>query len=72
MQIVCFCHLYYLDQWDEIRGYLNSLQFHEMYFNLVHDKSDLFDHIILKDFPSAKVIKSPNQGKDCGGNLRLI
>lgn len=69
MKSVVLCHLYYHDIWDEIKGYLDRLKIDEIYFNLV---DEVLKENILKAYPEAKVIISPNQGKDCGGNLRLI
>lgn len=69
MKSVVFCHLYYRNLWDEIRGYLDNLEIDDLYFNLV---DSCLEDKIHRVYPKAKVIVSPNQGKDCGGNLRLI
>lgn len=66
-----FLHIYYKHLWDEISSRLKRIPFEfNLYVNLVEGYSDKLD--ILKDFPDAKINISPNQGMDCGGQLRTL
>lgn len=66
-----FLHIFYAHLWDEIMDRLKKAPFEfNLYVNLVEGHSD---HInVMKDFPSAKVNISPNQGMDIGGQLRTL
>lgn len=73
--ITIFCHLYHQHLWDEINGHLKKIIYpKKLYFNLVNDQGDLthIKNLIRKSYPDAVILVSPNQGRDCGGNLRLI
>ena len=66
-----FLHIYYEHLWAEILHRLKSIPFgFNLYVNLVEGHTD---HINIKsEFPDAVVNISPNQGMDCGGQLRTL
>lgn len=71
MKNAIFLHLYYRHLWQEIMERLKSIPFpFNLYINLVESHTDSID--ILKDFPEAIINISPNQGMDCGGQLRTL
>jgi hypothetical protein len=72
--IVVFCHLYHQNLWDEIQYHINKINKpKKLYFNLVNDQDLLEIKKKIKSvYPFATILESPNQGRDCGGNLRLI
>lgn len=67
--ISILCHVYYESLWGEINYYLKKIECSNLYVNLINPD---FVNTIKKDQPSAKIIVSPNQGRDIGGYLRLI
>ena len=71
MKTAIFLHVFYVHLWDEIKYRLKKIPFqYNLYVNLVEGHSDHLD--VLKDFPSAKINVSPNQGMDIGGQLRTL
>lgn len=68
------CHLYYHHLWDEISASIDKIKISKkVYVNLTDDKpqNDIINKIKNK-FADATILVSRNQGKDIGGNLRLI
>jgi lipopolysaccharide biosynthesis protein len=72
--ISVMCHLYYHHLWDEISASIAKIKDDKLvYVNLTDDQPN--DNIINKiksKFPNATILVSRNQGKDIGGNLRLV
>lgn len=66
------CHVYYHHLWPEVCDNISKIKDDfRLYVNLVND-SDGISTVIKSRFPDARILVSPNQGKDTGGNLRLI
>jgi len=68
------CHLYHHYLWGEISDSIAKIKTEkQLYVNLTNDRpSEQISKEIKNKFPDAKILVSPNQGKDIGGNLRLI
>lgn len=68
------CHLYHHHLWGEISDSISRIKTDkQVYVNLTNDKPyEQITKDIKARFPHAKILVSPNQGKDIGGNLRLI
>ena len=66
-----FVHIFYEHLFDEIVGRLKAMPFqYRLYINLVEGHTD---HInVHEHFPDAVILVSPNNGMDCGGNLRNL
>jgi tetratricopeptide (TPR) repeat protein len=70
-RLAVFFHLYYFDLWDEVRSYLQNIEeAFDFYVNIVESiwEPQMVDRI-RRDFPHARIIVSPNRGKDIGGQL---
>ena len=72
--ISIMCHLYHHHLWEEISASISRIKTDkQVYVNVANDRPHEKITKDIKDkFPNAKVLVSPNQGKDIGGNLRLI
>lgn len=72
--ISILCHLYHHNLWDEISSSISKIHDNKrIYVNLANDTpSDNITSLIKNKFPNAKVFVNNNQGKDIGGNLRLL
>lgn len=71
MTTAIFLHVYYAHLWEEIVSRLRIINFpYNLYVNLVKGHTDHLD--VHKHFPKAIVRISPNQGMDCGGQLRML
>jgi hypothetical protein len=72
--ISVLCHLYHHHLWNEISTSISRIKTDkQVYVNLTNDKPyEQISKEIKSKFPNAKISVSPNQGKDIGGNLRLI
>lgn len=71
--ISVMCHLYHHHLWGEISESIAKIKNAMIYVNLTDDKPhDVISTEVKNKFPEAKILVSPNQGKDIGGNLRLI
>jgi hypothetical protein len=68
------CHLYHHNLWGEISDSISKIKVEKkIYVNLTKDRPhEQISEEIKDKFPDAKILVSPNQGKDIGGNLRLI
>ena len=67
-------HLYYIDLWDEIAALLRNLSGldHQILVNFV--ELTVSEEVLARaaaEFPDARVLVSPNEGRDVGGILRL-
>ena len=74
-RVCCLIHLYYTDIWDELAAHLHNLgDFpHDIYVNFVATTVD--DGAVARvraDFPTARVLTSPNRGRDAGGIFSLL
>ncbi len=64
-----FVHVYYAHLWSEIVERLKAIPFaYNLYVNLVIGHTDHID--VDEHFPYAFIQCTPNNGMDCGGNLR--
>lgn len=72
--ISILCHLYHHNLWGEISASIAKIEGEKrVYINLANNIStDAISSLIKAKFPEAKILVSPNQGKDIGGNLRLL
>ena len=73
-KICCLIHVYYIDLLDELLSYAENINFDkDVIVNLVSTTWSLDAHSsILKRFPGAKIIISPDLGRDIGGFVRMI
>jgi len=71
-KIAVVLHLYYVDLWDEIFGYLNNLNHlnADLFVTLSSDndvqQNEEIRKRILKAFPKASIFMCPNKGMDIG------
>ncbi|MFO1036864.1 MAG: rhamnan synthesis F family protein [Geminicoccaceae bacterium] len=69
-------HLFYADLWDELAAYLASLQgtcATTMLVNIPEPAATLeLRRRIERRFPQARIVVSPNRGRDIGGFFRLL
>ena len=67
-------HLYYPDLWPELRRYINNAKVeHDLYINLVDSTwSPAVVAEIRATHPHARILISPNEGRDIGGYLNLL
>lgn len=72
--ISILCHLYHHNLWEEMSNSMTRIQGDKrIYVNLTDNlPTDKITSLIKAKFPLAKILVSSNQGKDIGGNLRLI
>ncbi len=70
-RLAVFFHLYYFDLWEEVYYYLKNIEEEfDLYVNIVESIWEPQMHETLRrDFPNARIIISPNRGKDIGGQL---
>ena len=73
--ISILCHIYHTQTWPEISSYLRKIPLKKrLYVNLVENRPNIRE--VAKEirdlYPESTILISPNQGKDCGGNLRLM
>jgi hypothetical protein len=70
-----FVHMFYTDMWPAISSYLQNMRGvkHSLFINLVTSTfdPDVFSQIRL-EFPEARILISPNEGRDIGGLFRLF
>lgn len=77
-RIAVLLHLYYLDLWPEMLGYMRNLPTSfDLYVNLVEGSATAgqlqkIQQRICEDVPGAKVYISENRGRDMGGFVHLI
>lgn len=68
---VCI-HLYYIHRWAVIRPYLDSVPVDfDLYVTCQQEQRDAVSALVHKDFPSAVLVSTPNQGMDVLPFLRL-
>ena len=68
-----FLHIYYPHLSDDIIDKLESIPFEfNLYINLVENKSDHLASTFKALYPNAVINTSPNNGMDCGGQLRTL
>ncbi len=73
MKKAVFLHIFYSHLYEEILQALKKTNFDfNLYVNLVEGHSDMLKESLLKEFQEAVVLISPNQGMDCGGQLRIL
>src|SRR3990167_6296253 len=67
-------HLYHHDLWEEINRYILACKLpFRLFINLTDNQNPkLITNKILHHHPTAKIIISPNQGRDIGGYLCLL
>jgi glycosyltransferase involved in cell wall biosynthesis len=73
-KICVLLHLYYIEMFDELASYIENIEFEtDVVINLVDTTwaPELY-HEIFNHFPEARVIISPDQGRDIGGFSRLL
>lgn len=73
-KLAVLVHIYYFELWSELRSYIQNLpgEF-DLLVNLVASIWQPQLHAqIRQDFPQAKILISPNRGKDIGGHLALM
>jgi len=71
--IALFAHIYYPFLCDDMIERFKKAPFaFNLYVNLVDGVSDHLANKILSEFPGAIINISPNQGMDCGGQLRTL
>jgi Rhamnan synthesis protein F len=73
-KIAVYVHLYYTEVWDEIQSYISNIhEDFDLYVNLVNDTycQDTVYRIVDK-YPSAKIFKSDNIGRDFGGFYTML
>ena len=57
-------HLFYFEMWEEIKNYLSNLEDKFDLFISIPDGINNFEHSILDDYPTAKIIQWENYGRD--------
>lgn len=73
--IAILLHLYYCDLWEEFQDNFSKIPYSfSLYINLTEGnaENESTKEKILKLYPNAIIITSPNQGMDIGGRLRLL
>ncbi|MGE3279216.1 MAG: glycoside hydrolase family 99-like domain-containing protein, partial [Candidatus Altimarinota bacterium] len=77
-RIAVLLHLYYLDLWPEMLGYIQNIDApFDLYVNLVEgsassEQLDQMKKRIQEDVEGARVFVSENRGRDMGGFVHLI
>lgn len=74
LKVAVLLHIYYFDLWDEICGYLQNLTIaFDLLINVVESVWTPSMHDRLRqDYPNAKILITPNRGRDIGGFLTLM
>ncbi|WP_019505365.1 rhamnan synthesis F family protein [Pleurocapsa sp. PCC 7319] len=73
-KLAVLVHIYYFELWSEICSYLKNIPSEfDLFINIVATiwQSQMHEQI-RQDFPQAKILISPNRGKDVGGHLSLM
>ncbi|MGL4758893.1 MAG: rhamnan synthesis F family protein, partial [Patescibacteria group bacterium] len=73
-KLAVLVHIYYFDLWSELSNYIQNIDSEfDLYVNIVASiwQPDMHRQI-RADFPQAKILISPNRGKDIGGHLSLM
>ncbi len=73
-KLAVLVHIYYFELWSELRSYIQNIPSEfDLFVNLVASiwQPQMHDRI-RQDFPQAKILISPNRGKDLGGHLALM
>lgn len=66
-------HLYYLDLWEEIRGYLDNIDRpFDLFVSLCAPSARGFETEILKEYPQAHIRFFENRGRDMGPFLEFL
>lgn len=73
-RIAVFVHIYYFEQWPFLRGYLSNLKDHsfDLYVNFADSIwTPEMTLRVKQDFPAARILISPNHGRDLAGVVNL-
>jgi len=72
MKIAVCVHLYHIDMLDQIRNYLNNINFeYDLYFSLTKNYPQSFLHNLKKTNPKTEIVFVKNIGMDIGGFLQV-
>ena len=72
MKVAVCVHLYHIDMLDQIRNYLNNIQFeYDLYFSLTKNYPQSFLHNLKKINPKTEIVFVKNIGMDIGGFLQV-
>ena len=72
-KIAVHLHLYYLEMWGDVKGYLTHLSGldHDLYITMVSEEKGLIEDILAFN-PRAKIIFVPNKGYDVAPFIRFL
>ena len=73
-KLAVLVHIYYFELWPELCRYIQNIETEfDLYINIVASVWQPYMHEKIRaDFPEAKILISPNRGRDLGGHLSLM